>query len=390
MKYTPGSKKPVGKDRWKARFFYYEENGTKREVSRNYVAKGEREAERKKLAIHEQLEREAVIEQAIPEAKGGRRAFVDYASSYIERRAAAHLIEPTTAANYRNSLKIICRHLPDVTVAGFTSDMLLDLDSKLLADGLCPDTVAKAHRLIKQILESATDSGHIQRNPITRSTKPPKRLHREPNSLDDETRRHVLAILDNMRDSSLTLAIRLGLACGLRNEEACGLMWDDVDLRDGHISIAHCITCADGRIVEKGPKTSAGYREIPLDPDLTSRLQARRELALEMTSTGHGMRGLYVLGKPTGGFYHPTFLTKDFRSFADTNGIYGVTGKLATYYSLRHTFATMLLRKGVDAKTVSSLMGHSTVAETLDTYASTDPLARAAAGRKISAIMAER
>ena len=138
-------------------------------------------------------------------------------------------------------------------------------------------------------------------------------------------------------------------------------MWDDVDLRDGHISIAHCITCADGRIVEKGPKTSAGYREIPLDPDLTSRLQARRELALEMTSTGHGMRGLYVLGKPTGGFYHPTFLTKDFRSFADTNGIYGVTGKLATYYSLRHTFATMLLRKGVDAKTVSSLMVYLTV-----------------------------
>lgn len=40
----------------------------------------------------------------------------------------------------------------------------------------------------------------------------------------------------------------------------------------------------------------------------------------------------------------------------------------------------MLLRAGVDAKTVASLMGHSSVAMTLNVYASTDPQARAAAG----------
>lgn len=101
-------------------------------------------------------------------------------------------------------------------------------------------------------------------------------------------------------------------------------------------------------------------------------------------------RSALYYGDEKGAFYHPTALIKEFRSFAKLYDIRDVRGNLATYYCLRHTFATTLLQNGVDAKTAASLMGHSSVAETLNTYASTDPSAKAAAGQVVERIMAER
>lgn len=46
---------------------------------------------------------------------------------------------------------------------------------------------------------------------------------KDPNALDDETRKHLLLIIDDMEDDQLALTIRLGLDAGLRNEEAIGL-----------------------------------------------------------------------------------------------------------------------------------------------------------------------
>ena len=93
----------------------------------------------------------------------------------------------------------------------------------LLEDGLCPNTVARAHRFLKQAMAYAVDMGVVSRTPFTRQVKPPVRVYLEPNALDDATRRRLLAALDATADSELTLAVRLGLSAGLRREEICGL-----------------------------------------------------------------------------------------------------------------------------------------------------------------------
>lgn len=102
------------------------------------------------------------------------------------------------------------------------------------------------------------------------------------------------------------------------------------------------------------------------------------------------LQGFYVVGDKDGVFLRSADLTRSFRRLAKEHDIYGTTGELATFYSLRHTYATMLLRAGVDAKTVASLMGHSSVAMTLNVYASMDPQARAAAGAVVADLMSQR
>lgn len=392
MKYTAGKVRHIRDDIYQARFTWYEERQGKKvahQVARNFRAGSNREAEQKRAAIHAQLEREAEIERIMPaKTEPAQTDIADYLYSYARMREGAGAIEKTTLANYRSSTKHILRYIHDVPVSKITAPMVLHMDKMLLADGLVPDTVSAAHRFLKQVLDHAEDVGDIERNPITRAVKPPKRQRREPNGLDDESRRRLMSLVDDMEDTPLTLAIRLGLTAGLRNEEAVGLQWKHLDFSAGVMHIRNCITLAGGQIVEKGPKTAAGWRDIPLDPDLAQRLRMRMA-DISMIAT-RPLRDLYVLGSPDGSFYHPTLLSRDFSALVRQYGLMGTQGKKPTFYSLRHTFATVALRSGIDVKTVSSLMGHSSVAETLNTYATTDPAAKAAAGSVIAQVMAER
>lgn len=50
------------------------------------------------------------------------------------------------------------------------------------------------------------------------------------------------------------------------------------------------------------------------------------------------------------------------------------------FHDLRHTFATMAIENGIDIKTVAALLGHNTVATSINTYThTTDEMRRAAA-----------
>ena len=394
MFYSPGSVRVINEktNKWQARFTYYEEgegHRCKRQLARNFNAGSQREAKRIASQIHMELERAAQAAAEFDLNIHADIALSDYARDYIDGREASRAIEKTTAANYRSSMKHVLRHLPDLPINLIKADMVRKMDEELLGDGLAPDTVSKAHRFLKQLLDEAESAGLIDRNPITRAVKPPKRQHREPASLAPDERRRLLSLLDTMEDTSLTLAIRIGLAAGLRNEETLGLRWENVLFNDGIIRIRQALTVANGATVLKDPKTTAGLRDIPLESDLGERLFRRyTETCFEIGKREAAHR--FALGDASGGFYHPTALIKEFRSFAKLYDIRDVKGTLATYYCLRHTFATTLLQNGIDPKTVASLMGHSSVAETLNTYASTDPAAKAAAGSVVERIMAER
>jgi integrase len=174
----------------------------------------------------------------------------------------------------------------------------------------------------------------------------------------------------------------------LRNSEVCGLKWEDLDFETGTLKVRHAVVSSNGKVREKVTKTPASRRDIPLDAELARRL--KRWASRVFDNEPQQLRGFYVLGTEDGQFYQPSTLRWQFTSFVETNEIVGTTGKPPTFYALRHTFATMLLQAGVDAKTVASLMGHTSVSMTLDVYACTDPKAKAAAGAVLSQVIAER
>lgn len=392
MKYSEGSLRLLHDDLWQARYCYQvtEEDGrvVKKQTARNFHATTHKDALIEKARIREQLEREALLEEIMPTPKKTPR-LSKFMFEQIDDMLKSGLIEPTTHAKYKSEANLILRFIEDVPIHKITGAMVRKMDQDMLSKGYAKETVARAHNALKRYLYAAQEKRLIVAMPITRSMKPPRLERKEPNSLDEETRRRLLGIVDSMPNDALTISIRLGLGAGLRNEEVIGLKWENVDLEEGLVKIRSVISTAAGKAVEKGPKTAAGRRDIPIDPDLVERLKGRMNDVFGAEKPSD-LQGFYVVGSTDGTYLRSADLTRSFRLFAKEWGIYGTTGEMATFYSLRHTYATMLLRAGVDAKTVASLMGHSNVAMTLNVYASTDPQAKAAAGAVVASLMSQR
>ena len=392
MKYSDGYLKHLHDDLYQARYCYREvdEDGkvTRKQVARNFHAASQKDAVLEKARIREQLEREALLEGILPSPKKNPKLSKFILEQIDEMLKSGH-IEETTYVKYKSEAKLILRFIDDVQVHKVTGAMVQRMDQDMLAHGYARETVARAHNALKRYLYLAQEKGLILAVPITRTIKPPRVERKDPNSLDDETRKRLLSIIDDMPDDALTLSIRFGLGAGLRNEEVVGLKWEHVDLDAGIIKIRSVIVPAGAKTIEKGPKTAAGRRDIPIDPILVEKLQVRSRTVFEAENPSE-LQGFYVVGDADGKNMRPADLVHSFARFAKEWYIYGTTGELATFYSLRHTYATMLLRAGVDPKTVASLMGHSSVAMTLNVYASTDPQARAAAGAVVANLMSQR
>ncbi len=170
--------------------------------------------------------------------------------------------------------------------------------------------------------------------------------------------------------------IRLTLATGLRIGELVGLQWDDIDFRAGILHVRRTL----GRLTKmddhaKGAKTELvisdtksenSIRSIPLlrgaREDLISwrAIQEREKKRIGAEAFAHPEMivtneiGQYVEPRTFFDHYQAILKAADLPHF--------------TFHALRHTFVTRALEQGMDAKTLSSILGHYSVSFTLDTY----------------------
>lgn len=220
---------------------------------------------------------------------------------------------------------------------------------------LAPNTVAGILRLLSSVLRAAQEEGLIRRNPCSKVV-----LHQPPR---DEQR--VLSVREQEQLKSAALstgnfAALLALYTGLRLGEICALQWNDVDWARGMLTVRHTAqrlkSAADSahtEVVIGPPKSIKSRRAIPLPAFLLKKLEELRASA----------DSAYVLGKgerPA----EPRSIQRQFVKLIQPLDMPGVH-----FHTLRHTFATRLLELGIDVKTVSVLLGHSSTRITLEFYA---------------------
>lgn len=370
--YSKGSLRERSKGHWQARFCRTDRNGTKI-ITRAIQASSKRNAELLMQNIRHDL---------IEEDRGSCHStdLIDYMKEYVDNRELAGLIEGSTATNYRSSIKRIERHLSGYSIGEITSENILALQAGLLGDGLVPNTVAKDHRLIKQVLDYAASAGHIARSPFVKAVAPPKRSKAKPNPLDERSLKTLVSVLDSTGSTRQSVASLLGLYGGLRREEAAGLKWDDVDFDKDELHIRRAIGVSDNKPYLKGTKTDAGTRVVVMNKALRKALSSLRE------DTAPADGSCFVLGFGER-YCHPERITKDFTSLAKALDLRGVTGKRATFHCLRDTFATLLISSSVNIKTVSYLLGHSNCAMTLNVYTANTPAGMESATSALNAIV---
>jgi integrase len=230
--------------------------------------------------------------------------------------------------------------------------------------GLSPSTVNKIHTVFHKALSQAVRWNLIPRN-VTKAVKPPRPAAEEMRPLSsEETRR----LLNEARGDRLEALYVLAVTTGMRRGELLGLKWSDIDLENATVSVRRTLTRTDnGRRVTLGdPKTKRSRRTIRLTPQAVEALRVHLEKQLqEMEALGdrYGDQGLVFTTK-AGTLINPSNLRQ--RSLMPLLKRAGLPH--IRFHDLRHTCATLLLSKNVHPKFVQELLGHATIAITLDTY----------------------
>ena len=212
---------------------------------------------------------------------------------------------------------------------------------------LCRSTMQKMKIVLHQIFQSAIEDGYVQRNPaastrLTISKRVTKRAALPLKDVEDIVRQ--LPLLSE----SDQLFILLPIYTGVRRSEMLGLRWSDVDFRLKEIHVQRGVTYAGNQPVIGPPKSKAGYRFIPLLPELEAYL------------TKLVPRGEYIIGGD-----RPITEQAYQRTWERINRTINLHG--ATAHIFRHTFATVAA-PFLDIKTLQSIMGHADIETTLDRY----------------------
>jgi integrase len=227
--------------------------------------------------------------------------------------------------------------------------------------GLSARTVAYIHRTLKKSLSDAVAWGLIGINPA--SGLVPPRVQQEERVV--WTPRELGVFLGSVIDDELELAWWLLATTGMRRGEVLGLRWSDIDLDLGLLTVSRAAVVVRHEVTSSPPKTRRSRRIVPIDSQIQHVVRRHRARQAE-----HRLRGVWpvpdsdlVFTWPDGRTIHPTWLTKRFTKVASRAGLPRIR-----LHDLRHSFATAALAAGVQPRIVSDLLGHSTVAFTLDTY----------------------
>jgi integrase len=275
---------------------------------------------------------------------------------------------------------------------------------KMIMSGARPGTAHQVHRTIRTALGEAHRRGHVSRN-VAALAKPP-RVQVEPVRpySVDEVQRILEAAMQRPNGARWAIA----LALGLRQGEAAGLRWADIDLETRSLRIrgtrprpvyGHGCGGTCGRKAGFCPKhmrlnpevgdakSQAGRRVVGLPDELVQLLVAHRSVQHEQRTKARQLwqEGGWVFTSALG---KPLSLNSDYREWKALLQSAGVPdGRL---HDARHTAATVLLVLGVPERTVMSVMGWSSTAMAARYQHVTDPIRRDVADRIGGLLWAER
>ena len=294
------------------------------------------------------------------------------------------VIRPNTAKNYRN---IIENHIVPaigmVKLKRLTAIQIQQMYNDAKARGrvqrfetqastaLSGSTVRRIHMVLSSALKQAVKERIIPYNPCD-NCRIPRKEHREMTIIPPEK---LGVYLREAEKYGVLPMFFLELSSGLRRGELLALQWDDLNVKDRILSVSKQVTRIDGELVVTEPKTKNSIRRVALSQQAVDILVREHEQ--------HPDNPILFPSPRTGGYWSPDAVSRINRKLLEMAGI----EEHVRFHDLRHTFATMALSSGVDAKTLSSMLGHFSAGFTLDTYTHITNEMQRGAAEKIGGFM---
>jgi len=275
-------------------------------------------------------------------AEKKQMAFSAFADEYLEDYA-----KPSKKSweSDKGRLDRLKKYFRDTDLRGVTPMEIERFRASLLSKGFEKSTTNRYVALLKRMFNLAIDEGYAETNPAKKV-----RLFSETENLkerilnEDEERRLIENCCDHMKDI-VTFALNTGMRLG----EILRLKWANVDMRSGMIRVEFT----------KSGKT----RIVPMNQTLKVLLAGLKKRGGEYVFTNPGSNDRF------------REIKRSFKTGCRKAGIEGLR-----FHDLRHTFASRLVRNGVDIGTVRKLLGHSTLLVTQRYVHSDEEMLRSAVG----------
>lgn len=306
--------------------------------------------------------------------KAGRAWTVAKWLTHWVENIAAPTVRPNTAVGYRVA---VYKHLiPGVgshRIDRLEPEHLESLYARMMGSGSAAGTAHQAHRTVRTALNEAVRRGHVGRNPAVLA-KPPRLTDEEIEPLTIGETQRILATAAGRRNSTRWA---LALSLGLRQGEALGLKWTDLDLASGRLTIrrnrlrpawahgcggdcghkpGHCPQRINTRPDAAETKSRAGRRSIGLPSQVVTLLRAHQtEQERERAAARQLWKdGGWLFADPTGNVLSLRTDTQNWKDLLKAAGV-----RDARLHDARHTAATVLLLLGVPDRATMEIMGWS-------------------------------
>ena len=274
-------------------------------------------------------------------------------------------IRESTLDSYRNITKNqVKKHIGHKPLSSLTTADIQRFYNKIKKEGrmkpkrdgsyeLADSMVRKIHMMLHEALDTAVRERLIAKNP-TNGTTIPKTNYPEKQILGDE---QLETFLEEIKKEEYWCDFfYVEVMVGLRRGEICGLKWSDIDFSANKLRVERSVGIKKGGGISIGEtKTNTGIRTIIMPPSVSEVLQRRKQTAISVWVFPSFLNPEQPI--------HPEAAYRKLKVILKHAEL-----PMIRFHDLRHTFATHAMKGGVDAKTLSGILGHTNASFTLDTY----------------------
>lgn len=341
---------------------YRHKNGWRTKITRGnqtVTAMGRSEQESRRKA-KEKLAKLPVLDNSLV-AESANLLFGEFITAWLTKKHSKNITDTT----YRRYESLTRHHilpaLGHMKIRAITKNHINTFIEKMDEEGQSPRSCQQARALLSAALKRAVQDDLVSVNPVTHS-RPVKVDTPQIHPLTCDEVKHLLEVT---RDTYMQARTRIAVLYGMRQGEALGLQWNDVDLDKGEIFVWQQVQKVKGVYVFVKLKSKYSVRTLELDNATIAALRAHKvEQNAQRLALGEEWQDFDLVFPGLKG--QPQNSHTDFAHWQKALATAGLPMK--RLHDARHTAATMLYDQGLDIETIRRFLGHASVLLTSRTY----------------------
>ena len=305
---------------------------------------------------------------------GSELPIYDYMHEFLEKTKPE--LQINTYNSYRQmvegKIKAYFTERKTITVGNIRSKDITNFYNYLATFDVKPNTIIHYHVVLHRAFKQAFKDELIDVNPFDRIDRP--KNNRFVGDTFSEEEMHNL--IEYTKTDPIYPVIMFAGIMGLRRSEALGVRWSRIDFETSSVLLDTKIVeyDEDGKthvepVEEMKNKTSRRTLIMPLPIlEMLQIIKERQEINRKLFKECYNQKYIdYVCTDGLGNLIKPSHVTQRFSDLLKKHNM-----KHIRFHDLRHTFASLLINKGVPLINVSNTLGHSTIATTANIYGHLD------------------